>query len=149
MKLFESKPHVFLWLSIPFMIIIGFANADDYVDINVYDTYYLITNGHLLGFLCLYFGVLGLVYWAMIRAGLKPIRWMTITHLICTIDTLFFIWLISVFDWFTYSGSELAHIQGRQITVILYCLVLFLLGQVIFILNIIITLILKRPVTKG
>ena len=149
MKLFETKPHIFLWLSIPFMIIIGYADANENIDINIHDTYYVITNGHLLGFLCLYFAVLGLIYWAMIRSGLKPIGWMTITHLICTIDTLFFIWLISVFDWFTYSGPEYVHIQGKQVMVMVYCLLLFLLGQVIFVLNLLITLIFRKSEITG
>ncbi len=149
MKLFETKPHIFFWLSILFMVIIGLTDTIEGMDINIYDTYFVISDWHLLLIICLYFAILGLIYWAVIKSGLKPIGWMTVTHLILTIDTLFFIWLISVFDWFTYSGPESVHIQGRQVMIMVYCLGLFILGQVIFILNTLITLIFKRSKTVG
>ena len=143
MSLINAKPHFFLWLSIPLILLIGF-NDHETIDINIHDTYFVITGWHLAVLISFLFAVQGLVYWGVIKAGLHPIWWMTITHLVCTIDALFIIWLILLFDWFAHADApSLWGLSGQGI-ILFFLILLFLLGQGLFILNLVLTIFLNK-----
>ena len=144
MKIFYTKPHIFLWLSIPVILLIGLNDYNERVDINIYDTYYVTTSSHLAILISTAFALLGLIYWGFIKFGYKPIGWLTITHLSCTIDTLLFVWLIMLFNWFSQTDlPSLAGFNGQSL-VLVFLLILFLLGQLLFILNLVLTLTLNK-----
>ena len=144
MRIIYTKPQIFLWLSIPVILLIGLNDYNERVDINIYDTYFVTTGWHLAILISAAFALLGLIYWGLIKAGFKPIGWLTITHLGCTIDTLLLVWLIMLFDWF--SQTDLLHMAGLngQSLVLAFLLILFLLGQVLFILNLVLTIVLNK-----
>ena len=144
MKKIQTKPHFFLWLSTPVILLIGLNGYNDKIDINIYHTYFVTTGWHLALLISTVFAVLGLIYWGLIISGFKPIAWLTITHLGCTIDTLLFVWLILLFDWF--SQTDVLHVAGLsdQSLVLVFLLILFLFGQILFVLNLILTIVLNK-----
>lgn len=149
MKLFDSKPHIFLWLSIPFILLMGISDLNESININFHDTYFVVSNWHLAILISMYFALLGLIYWSLIKSEFKPIEWLTLIHLGCTIDTLFFIWLILFFDWFSKNNSTLLTEISNQSWVIISCLGLFILGQIIFVINVLFTITMNKSATSG
>ena len=147
MKQIYNKPYIFLWLSVPFILIIGQNGINESFDINVYDTYYEISNWHVAILVSIFFTFLGLLYWSVLKSGFRPISWLTIVHLICTIDTLFLIWLTLLFNWFSRNNSSLFDGLSDQNLVITICLGLFLLGQLLAVFNFFFTILFKKPIT--
>ena len=139
-----SKPHLFFWISIPFIIGLGIHGMDGSLGVNINDTNFVITNWQLSVFIALGFAVIGLVYQALIRSGLLPIRWMTLVHMICSIDVLIILWLILTFEWFSPNSGVLEDYPSAQLLAVLICLAIIVVGQIIFIFNLLLTLSRKK-----
>jgi hypothetical protein len=144
MKPIYTQPHIFLWLSVPFILLLGLFDFGESIDINIYDSYFIMANWDLAMLIAIYFGLLGLIYWVLIKSGFLPFPWLTVAHLILTIDISFFIWLVLFFDWF--SPNDVTEIVGisLQTKVIMTCLGLFAAGQLLFASNIILNLIKRK-----
>lgn len=67
----KHKVHI-LFLSMALLCLVyGFFRVDYSFDVNVHDTYYVLNYFWLAKAECIYFIVLGLIYWALIKEGCK------------------------------------------------------------------------------
>lgn len=119
-KLF-SKPYLYFWISIPILILYGFLNGDGTLSVNYYDTYFIIENSSLVVILAIAFFVIGFWYWLMQKLNRKLIMWMTIIHVIVTIDGIIIAFLLEQF----FKGSEVNSIMVIVIILIFAVQALF------------------------
>ena len=140
-KIFQN-PHYFFWISIPFILLIGLI--EDEIVVNVHDTYYVSGSLPLAIILSFGFAVVGFIYWRLIRNGFPPIRWMTITHMISSIDIPIIVWLIMFFDWFDSNSGSMVYRLSNQEFIISFLILLIIIGQLIFILNIFLTTLFQK-----
>ena len=141
MNTIYNKPHLFFWISIPFILGLGISGMHETVDINIHDMYFIITNWHLSVFISMGFAAIGLVYWSLFQSGLLPIPWMTLAHLICSIDVFIILWLIVNFDWLSGRDISLLDQFSDHELAVLVCLAIIAVGQIIFIFNVLLALI--------
>ncbi|MEM9681522.1 MAG: hypothetical protein AAF901_14460 [Bacteroidota bacterium] len=145
MNVLYNKPHAFFWTSIPIIFAIGYPSNNESIDINIHDTYFVISNWHLALLIILGFAIIGCIYWGLFKSNLRPIRWMTLAHLILTIDLFIFIWLTLLFDWFTYPDDFPLFDENRcQYKIIFISLLLIILGQLIFATNVLLTVFFRK-----
>lgn len=134
-KLF-AKPYLYFWLSIPILIGFGFLNGDSTFLINFKNTYFVIENSILVLILSIAFGIIGFWYWLMCKLNRKLIQWMTIVHVIITIDGIIIAFLIEHF----LKGQGLGFMSIKTVTLITAIVVILIFAvQVIFPLNLILS----------
>lgn len=87
----KVKAHHLFWLTALFYIILScvYYNNDNAIDINVRDTYFVISNFHVGIFFTQTFFILGFIYWLSFKSNLKLINALTKTHTIVTIGSVF------------------------------------------------------------
>lgn len=85
MNLQIQKPYLLFWFSIPIIIFIGFIDRNGLLDINIHDTYFVITNIHLAILISIIFGLIGLGYWIMQETNRKLSKWLNLIHVGFTI----------------------------------------------------------------
>jgi len=108
----------------------------EFTDIQIHDTYFVLTYWHTAIIFSILLGGIGLLYWLFSRKQL--IKWMTIFHTLITIlpMLILFIWI-----GFPNLKEHIHYIEGDAfVRPIFYFLLLFLLGQILFVLNLLITL---------
>lgn len=103
------------------------------IDIQFHDTYFVIGYHHWALLLTIILGGIGLLYWFFQEK--RMIRWMTIFHVLITI-----IPMVGLFIWYGFpaEGNIGSYIQADRISRIIgYWIIflLFLLGQIFFIIN--------------
>ncbi|CAD0005119.1 hypothetical protein FLAT13_02590 [Flavobacterium salmonis] len=84
-KYIYSKPYFLFLAFITILLIIGFINIKEMLDINIHDTYLVISYLDFALLSSFIYGALGLIYFALIRFNLSLIKWMTIAHVIISI----------------------------------------------------------------
>lgn len=131
-KLF-IKPYLYFWISIPILLLYGFFNGDGTLSVNYYDTYFIIENSYLVVILAIAFFIIGFWYWLMRKLNRKLIMWMTIIHVIITIDGIIIAFLLEHF----FKDSEVNLIMAIVI-------LLIFVVQVVFPLNLVLNF-LKKP----
>ncbi|UPZ15814.1 hypothetical protein [Flavobacterium humidisoli] len=82
MNYIQNKPYfVFLGLIIV-LLLYGFYKGDQIVDINIYDTYYIISWKFLMILISVIYGLLALTYFSILKLNFSLINWMTIFHVL-------------------------------------------------------------------
>jgi len=66
MKRFIQKPHLFFFILIPIIILLGFLYKNETIDINVYTTYFVLGFSNLSYLFVVFFGLIGLNYFSFI-----------------------------------------------------------------------------------
>ena len=125
-KLF-IKPYLYFWISIPILLFYGFINCDGTLSVNYYDTYFIIENSYLVVILAIAFFIIGFWYWIMRKLNRKLIMWMTIIHVIITIDGIIIAFLLEHF----FKGSEVNSIMAIVILLIFVVQVVFPLNLIL------------------
>lgn len=95
-KLF-AKPYLYFWLSIPILTLYGLVNGEGTINIDFRDTLFIIQNSKLILILAIAFSIIGFWYWLMQKLKRQLILWMTIIHLIVTIDGIIIAFLLEHF----------------------------------------------------
>lgn len=75
-----KQPFIFS-IGILVLLAVGVWTNDRTIDLNIYDTYVVVSNIHIaisISFIILFMGML---YWVMHRLGLKPSKWIIRIHL--------------------------------------------------------------------
>lgn len=95
MNYIQSKPYTLFLGLILVLLSFGFYKRKETIDINIHDTYFVISwiDGMIL--ISLIYGLLGLIYLALLKLKFKPINWMTITHVLISIIGLLVIFILS------------------------------------------------------
>jgi len=143
-KLFQ-KPHLAFFALIPLILLMGFLNPAAGLDINVHDTYIVISYKHIAIFLAYLFLVLGLGYWVMQRTHRKLSQWLNAIHIILTIGGLTGLFLMPnvAFSTKLQSASPLFDGLILQNVVPVVLTILIALAQLLYIINLIIGILRK------
>jgi len=115
------KPYQLIWLTIPALVLIGLIFRTHTVDIQLADTYYVISNLYCVLPGSVFMLVLGMAYWLMRRQRLNPT--LTALHILLTIGPLVLIVLPLPTDNQIPSNYLIWGVAG------------FILGQCLFLIN--------------
>jgi len=138
-----EKPYQLFVVAIGIIWLGVILTSAEAIDIQLHDTYFVIAYYHIALFFTIVFGGFSLGYWLFRKKPL--IHWMTIFHTTITI-MLLLIW----FFWYGFPTNKNAahYIEGDMILYqpIFYLILLlfFLLAQIFFVLNLLITLFKKH-----
>ncbi|WP_273276156.1 hypothetical protein [Maribacter polysiphoniae] len=154
MKRIVEKPFIFFWALIPLVIIIGRFLHDTTFDINVHDTYYIITYGGLTNLVSILLGLIGLGYWIFYYLKRKLSYRLNAIHILITALGPIGIWIVSNFHREIIPGSDFQSIMkdsefnDNLLLLTFIILLLTILGQVIYLINLV-TAFLKSIKTKS
>ncbi len=83
------------WGLIPLILIYGFLNREEALDINIYDSYFIFQLYFVLIPLCLYLYLVGLGYYLSYHSNtFKPLNFLTITHVFLTVIGLLILFFV-------------------------------------------------------
>ncbi len=148
MKLVFEKSYFIFWIAIPIIMVIGYFNSKKTIDINVHDTYYVAAIYTLAIILSIYFGLIGLIYYLAKVFNFNTYSILINIHILISLLVFPFIYLTTFF-YKSNSNLDIISIINNQkfndkityIIIILFCI--FLMTQILFLINIIIGFIRK------
>lgn len=130
MKQILNKPYQAIWWSIPIILglsLLGFKNT---IDLQMHDTYFVVSYVHIRILIAVVLGITGFVYWLVRKKRLT--NWMTFLHVAITISTLALILIVNLV--FQVNEGDLE--TFKKVNPILLVLVLMALSsQLIFMAN--------------
>lgn len=139
MKLINfNQPYQLFWASILVIWLATLLLPAETIDIQVQDTYFVIAYYHGAMFLTVLLTGIGLLYWFFRKN--KLIRWMTIFHVLITILPILILFVWSGFPREDGIGDYIERDAMSKGISYLILLLLFLLGQILFVLNLLIAL---------
>ena len=138
------KVYFYYWFASLFFIllVLYFFNSDDAViDINIHDTYYVIKNYALSESLAIYFALIGFIYWLFSIDKIQIIVFLKETHTLLTLG-LIPIYFIGYFllDTVIESKFPLFDETSKLNLFITILVIVFIVSQLLFILNIILSI---------
>ncbi|MCL6267612.1 hypothetical protein [Flagellimonas myxillae] len=139
-KQLHQKAHLIFWsfgiILIALQVLFTVVYPDSILDINVHDTYLVIAYAHLYNVLGTWFILCGLGYWILKLKGIPIIKWMFWLHLVFTL-----LFPLSFgLNWYeSHSNPNTYQWTMWVSTVSFFGLVLFVLVQVFYFLNILIS----------
>lgn len=146
MNKINEKPHLIFLLAIPIITLIGILSGDAMLDINVHDTYYVIAYLNLAILISILFGIIGIGYWIMQKADRKLSKWLNWIHIGLTFGGTLIVWILTKF----YRTEIMEFEFNNNLTLIITLIILLVIvGQLIFPINIIYGLIKKKNKTIG
>ena len=120
MSTLANKPYIPMFMSILIIfIVLPFVNPNEFIDIQLHDTYLVISPIHL-GAILFYLGLTGIIYWLLRK--LSCVKWMTITHIIFTILACVF------FQIFSLISSKFIEIDNNAIRIMHQITTIILFG---------------------
>lgn len=147
MNWISEKAYVPFLVLISIILVIGFINRKETLDINVHDTYIVINNLHLAILLSIFLVIIALGYFLSDIFNIPLINWMTISHVLITIIGIFFVFILfKVQTNLEVNTSTIEFILKysktiERINIALFSILgLTILSQLLFLINIIIGL---------
>lgn len=132
-----NKPHWFLLLLIPVILLLVLTKVGSTVDVQLHDTYLVIAPLHLGLFLSSFICGLSGCYWLVRKK--KLINWITVTHVIATGIGFFIITVLALTPKVQSSLSGVNYFSSDYYQTILVALSLVILiglfSQVMFVAN--------------
>ncbi len=150
MNLRKIKIYNLFWLVALIILVIGLIqtrNEDTTFDINIHDTYFVIAHFYVALFLSLAYYLIGLGYWIVQKAmKRKLINVLTIIHSAILNGSFLVYWLVIGYSKaFLYTPFSLFNnYQLINQTLVILTVLILLIGQPIYIINLIIG-IFKKP----
>ncbi|OHX63959.1 hypothetical protein [Flammeovirga pacifica] len=136
-----KKPHLIFLLSIPIIMFIGILREESVLDINIHDTYFVIGYLPLSTLISMLFGIIGIGYWIMQKVNSQLSKWLYCTHVGLTFGGPLMVWVVTKF----YRTEIMDYEFNINLTLIITLIVLvMILGQLIFPINIIYGLVKKK-----
>lgn len=136
-----EKPHLIFLLAVPITIMIGMLREDEVLDINVHDTYFVIAHSHLSMLISILFGIVGMVYWIMQKADRRLSKWLNRAHIGLTFGGTLVVWILTKF----YRTGVMEYEFNNNLTLMITLIILLMIiGQIVFPINIIYGLIKKE-----
>lgn len=74
MKYIQAKPYILFLALLAVLLSFGFYRGDEALDINIHDTYFVISWKHLMILISLIFGILALIYFLLVKFKFRLIK---------------------------------------------------------------------------
>jgi len=143
MNLWTKRPHIIFLVFAVITFILGF-NANGGIDINIHDTYYVISNYHFATLISILFGIIGLIYWIVKKVNGNLSKRLNLVHVTLTFGGIFLILILNEF----FRKSIMEYDFNENLTMVIYLIsAIVIFGQIIFPINIISGIIRKRNKT--
>lgn len=136
-----NEPYKSIWWSIPVILFLSLIGLKSTIDLQLHDTYFIIASFHIGLFFSLLLGIIGLIYWQLKNKRL--VHWMTAIHVVCTIFTFILIPMSGLIFKEVIEGDLEIFRTVNQI--LFFVILIALFSQLIFITNVIITLLKNKP----
>ena len=136
-----DKPHLIFVLAIPILLLIGLLSGDAALDIQVYDTYYVVTYLHVAILISIVFGIIGIGYWIMQKADRILSTWLIWVHIGLTFGGILIVWILTRFYRVEFMEYEF---NNNLTQIIAMIILLMVVGQLLFPINILYGLIKKK-----
>jgi len=139
MILKKFKVYHYFWLVSIIILIIGICryNITNTLDINIHDTYFVISDFHVAIILCITYFIYGLGYWFVQEKFKKPlVKILTILHSVFLIGSFLVYWIVVVYcQLFVPNNFPLSdNYQTINITLV-FCSILCIIALPIYIIN--------------
>ena len=145
MSLLTKRPHIVFLVFALITFILGF-NANGGIDINIHDTYYVMSNYHFATLISILFGIIGLIYWIVKKVNGNLSKSLNLIHVALTFGGIFLILILNEF----FRKSIMEYDFNENLTLVIYLIsAVVIFGQIIFPINIISGIIRKRNKTSG
>ncbi len=131
-----NSPHKILFISILIFLTLPMINFKSRMDIQLLDTYAVMSTLGVALFFSIYFVIIGSVYYFM--KDIKLVLWATKIHIITTIFTAVLVIALSLFFKEAMSVSKHAFRMTNQFFYIIF--LIFVLSQFLFLSNILYSL---------
>ncbi|MAB47901.1 MAG: hypothetical protein CMC05_04645 [Flavobacteriaceae bacterium] len=146
MKLLKQNVYYYFWITAMVLIALSiyWLNFEDAViDINVHDTYFVIHNSHILQLIAFIYIFLGFIYWFFKRIKIKLTKNLTQLHTSISILIIPLYFICSYLLELLYPPSNFPLFDDTQNFQLLITVITLigLLAQLLFIFNIVISLI--------
>jgi len=147
MKLLPNKApyQVFLFAGLILFIISFLVDSRNSVDIHLHDTMFVISQNHIFVIFASICFILWILY--LITASILPSRALTILHVLVTLSTITLFLIVVSSSLGNYYSNEERYLDesalisynysNRPTVLITYSIIIFILAQVLFIINII------------
>ena len=136
-NLLSTKPHKLAFFAIPIILALALINLQSKIDIQVFDTYFVLTTLQLAMVFTLVLAVSGSVYFFLRNKILFP--WMTQTHIVSTVSTCILSICLSLY--FTKALGILRYMFYMMNNVFFLLFLIFTLSQLLFLTNILFSLV--------
>lgn len=134
MSKITDKPHLIFWISIPIIILIGMLNRNEMLNVNTYDTYFVFSITDLTMVVSSLFAIIGFGYWIMLKVNRKLSKWLNLIHIALTFGGIMFIRILAQL----FREPMLEYEFNNYLTLIITLIILLMIvGQLIFLINII------------
>ena len=147
MNLLTKRPHIVFLVSALITFVLVF-NANGGIDINIHDTYFVISNYHFSALISLLFAIIGLIYWIVKKVNGKLSERLNLIHVVLTFGGIFLILILNEF----FRKSIMEYDFNENLTMVIYLIsAIVIFGQIIFPINIITGIIKKwkKPVANN
>ena len=145
MNLLTKRPHIVFLVFAIITFILGF-NANGGIDINIHDTYFVMSNYHFATLISILFGIIGLIYWIVKKVNGSLSKRLNLIHVALTFGGIFLILILNEF----FRKSIMEYDFNENLTMVIYLLsAVVIFGQIILPINIISGIIKKRNKTNG
>lgn len=151
MKLSNIKVYHWFWIVTVIIVIIGFFqsynNPDSVIDINVHDTYYVISDYYFSLLLIIIYFLFGLGYWLVIEVfKRKLVRVLTLIHSVIFIGGFVVYWVAYGYDIIQKERLGILHDFAFLNQVLLVLFLLMLIATPIYFINLVIGIFRKANV---
>ncbi|TCK69160.1 hypothetical protein DFQ05_0679 [Winogradskyella wandonensis] len=138
-KLIQLKAHNYYWITAICILILGLftliSSQDSFLDINIYDTYFVVAESHITFVLCSFYILLGLLYFIFHKADITLIPWLSGLHTLVSIGAFFIHKLLVVFVFSR--GSMISGDSSMIQKSIIILTMSVCIAQILFIFNIV------------
>ncbi|WP_158655338.1 hypothetical protein [Flavivirga eckloniae] len=142
-----TKIHTYFWIAAAIIYISGFIyyGTESVIDINIHDTYYVMSCFNLMTLLTLTLIFIGFGYWIFFKFTIQLYKLLIFIHILISIGSILSFILVQIyFDNINPNPNfPLFNDSSNGSIALLTIVLLFLVGQLIFIINLIISLIRK------
>jgi len=149
MNLLTKRPHIVFFVFAVITFMLGF-NANGGIDINIHDTYFVMSNYHFATLISILFGIIGLIYWIVKKVNGNLSKRLNLIHVTLTFGGIFLILILNEFKPKSFEIDTLSKYDfNENLEMIVYLIsIIIILVQIIFPINII-NGIRKRNKTSG
>ena len=146
-----DNPHLIFLISIPIILLVGVLGGDHTIDLNVHDTYFVISNFHLALLISVVFGLISIGYWLIIKLRGQLSSWLSLVHIILTVGGFIILWIGNIIFSQSILDSAIPSIDGirTQNLIIAVLLIVIIIGQLVYPINLLIGLIRRKEKTSG